>query len=339
MFIEKNKKLIDELYQVSNPIIRYKIEKELFNKTNVSIEHHELMKSIKVKYWLSIFNSSKIHGREDGCFENAIGKLLEFGFSNDNKILDDLLKPFVSDEFWNSIDFMGWGSFKVVLYPFLIRAGYHDNKAIDSFFHDRVCKLERTIDKYSYDFEAINKQCSAKYQDEFIFKINSREEALPTIYDIYAFAFYPRANNEIHERIERIIEYILDERFQRIPGKAYLYDEARKRYYAAGNVFHACLIDQRKLLSVYLLSHFKVASTNDIFHSALQELRLCKSDNGFYEFDESLLKEKKNSYHLYSGGHMGLGENRRSSKWRKIESTYWMLKILYNLEVNNPQRE
>ncbi|QVK19787.1 hypothetical protein KHQ82_05490 [Mycoplasmatota bacterium] len=136
---------------------------------------------------------------------------------------------------------------------------------------------------------------------------------------------------KVNERIEKIIKYLLGENFQRIPEKAYIYVKDVKRYYAVGNVYHACMIKKRKLLNIFLLSHFKVSKDNKWFIDQVRDLLSQRQEDGFFEFDSELLKEKKNCYHLYSGGHMGLNENRKNKNWKKIESTYWILKILSNL--------
>lgn len=60
-----------------------------------------------------------------------------------------------------------------------------------------------------------------------------------------------------------------------------------------------------------------------------------RRDDGFYELNKSLIKEKKDSYYIYSGSHMGLGEKGTHKNWVKIESTFWMLKILLNLDNND----
>ncbi|MBJ2354930.1 hypothetical protein, partial [Sphaerochaeta sp. S2] len=188
------------------------------------------------------------------------------------------------------------------------------------------------IDKYGYDLERDAENKPAAYKNDYVFKNDIATECLPTIYDLYAFAYYPNKEDEMGCRIERIIEYILDERFLYLPEKGYVYDQSNKRCYASGNVYHACLREDRKLLTLYLLSFFKASKNSDLFMSQIEQLNEYRYEDGFYAFDKALIKEKKNLYQLYTGGHMGLGENRRSKKYLKIESTFWMMAILKNLE-------
>jgi len=334
-FFEKYGKLTQELYEVCNPIIKYRIDKEFYEKDNISLNQYISFKDNLLDYWLNIYNRNKIHGRKDCVFENSIAKLLEFGLTKDNQKFDKLYSYLLEDKYWQEDNSFEGIVMKTVMYPFLIRAGYFDNKNVSSFFIDRLGIIEKTIENYKYDFEDLNSKTPKKYKEKFIFKINSKSESLPTIYDLYAFTYYPNNNSDITRRIEKIVQYLLDGRFQSIPKKAYIYDATKKRYYAVGNVYHACMIEKRKLLTIYMLSHFKAVGGSDFFMNELKKLISYRDEDGFFEFDKSLIKEKKNSYYMYAGAHMGLGEKRRKKNWRKIESTFWMLKILLNLENNN----
>jgi hypothetical protein len=329
--IEKNKQVIDELYAISNPILKHLIEKDFYKKeTQLSAE---LINNDLVQYWLNIFDGNGIHGGKDTYFENAISKLLLFGLTSANKEFDNVFSPMLEANYWTDDVSFNNQLNKIVLYPFLIRAGYLDNNYIKNFLEERIILIENFIKKYGYNFEAQKMKRPQKYNDEFIFANDITQEWFPTIYDLYAFAFYPIRDDKIYSRIEKIVEYLIDEKFQNIPDPAFLYDESNKRYYAAGQVFCACMKEDRKLLMLFLLSHFKASSKSVLFKSELKKL-LATNKDGFYEFDKSVIKEKKDSYFIYSGGHMGLGEKRSGKNWQKIESTYWMLKILNNIELN-----
>ena len=96
--IEKNKQTIDELYAISNPILKYLIEKEFYKKeTRVS---SELMNNDLIQYWLNIFDGNGIHGGKDTYFENAISKLLLFGLTSADKEFDDVFNPMLEAKYW-----------------------------------------------------------------------------------------------------------------------------------------------------------------------------------------------------------------------------------------------
>lgn len=334
-FLNENRELIQELYEISNPIIKYRIDKELYRKDNISTEQYYSCDHTLIKYWLTVFNNNKIHGREDCNYENAIAKLLEFGLTKNNVEFDKQYSFLLDNNYWKDDNSFNSNAMREVLYPFLVRAGYWDNENINSFFKSRLNKIEKTIKKYGYEFRDNNDKVPKKYKGEFVFKINNEYELLPTIYDLYAFTFYPRNNKDTTRRIERIVQYLLCDKYQNIPSKAYIYCIENKRYYAAGSVYHACMIEERKLLTIYLLSHFKSVGKNKLFIMELKKMLSYRCDDGFYKLDKSLVKEKKDNYYIYSGCHMGLGEKRTSRNWQKIESTFWILKILSNLERNN----
>lgn len=75
-----------------------------------------------------------------------------------------------------------------------------------------------------------------------------------------------------------------------------------------------------------LMSHFQPARESDWFRKTLQHLQEFEKD-GLYEFPARYMNESKDKYYI-GGGHMSLGENRKSKAALKIESTAWMLRIL-----------
>ena len=54
--------------------------------------------------------------------------------------------------------------------------------------------------------------------------------------------------------------------------------------------------------------------------------------DGIYEFPREYVTEAKNKYYV-GGGHMGLGEDRKKSLSRKLESTAWMMRILSHCQA------
>lgn len=326
--------VIEQLYQQANPIIKYKIDKELYQK-DMTIDQYMSLEDDPISYWLNVYNRREIHGRKDDAYENAIGKLLEYGLTKEHEPFHQQYGYILENKYWQADQSFQGLLMKSVVYPFLIRGGYLDHPCIKEFLMNRIQTIESTIEKYGYDFEDILCKRPKKYKDQFIFKVDITKEWLPTIYDLYAFAFYPNKDDEVSDRIEKIVTYLLDDRYQQIPENAYIYDSTKKYYYAAGNVYHACMKQERKILMIYLLSHFNAAGNSHMFISALDNLLTCQRDDGFYVLDKSLLVEKKDRYHLYAGGHMGLGEERKSKNWLKIESTFWVLRILFNVERNS----
>lgn len=323
--------VVKTLYELSNPIIQYRIDRD-FRDLNVEIEDYIKDNNPLLDYWLHAYKGRFIHGAKDECYENAIGKLLDFGFTSSDHEFDGLFGKITETEFWQRDSSFNSQLNKTVIYPFLIRAGYLHNPKVSHYLLERIEMIEKSIKKYGYDLEKREEDKPSKHKGVFVFKNDIARECLPTIYDLYAFAYYPNKQDDLYKRIEKIVEYILDERFLFLPDQGYVYDGSNGRYYASGNVYHACLRQERILLMIYLLSFFKVSRKSEIFMKQVQKLVNYSDQQGFYKFDRELIKEKKNLYQIYTGGHMGLGENRRSKSYVKIESTFWMMAILKNLE-------
>jgi hypothetical protein len=323
-------KTVNELYKIAGPVIRYRIDSELLEKTDCFINDYYNSDEPEIKYWLSVHRKNKIHGKDDVCFENAISKLLDYGFSKEDDRFHDTFKYLLDDLYWTNKDFN-----QIIIYPFLIRAGYHSEKNIHSYFRHRLEIIENTIDEVGYDFQEMGKAHIKKYENEFRFINEWIEKPLPTIYDVYAYAYYPKNDELINKKIEKIIKYILNDKFQRIPNNAYVYDKKKKRYYAAGSVYHACLKEERKLLNILLFSNFPAIKTYQPLIDEIKGLLQKRTNDGLFLFDKEMVKEQKNKYLIYSGAHMGLAENRKQKDAIKIESSFWMLKILSNLNKND----
>lgn len=316
------------LYGIANQVIRYRLDAEILRK-ECRAEDYAILDESDGGYWLNVHEKNKIHGKDDVCFENSISKLLDYGFTKDNADFHAAFGYILDDAYWADEGFL-----QIIAYPFLVRAGYLDNANVRAFFHARMDRILNAIEKYRYEFRDTSDIRNKKYRDEYRFLNDWILEPLPTIYDIYAYAYYPDTDPEIVKKIEYIVGYALNEKFQSIPANAYVYDTRIKRYYAAGNVYHACLREERKLLNILLFSNFKAIRDYPPLMNEILALLESGDENGFFVFDSSLLKERKNSNHVYTGAHMGLGVNRENKDRVKIESTFTMLKIISNLYRN-----
>jgi hypothetical protein len=69
-----------------------------------------------------------------------------------------------------------------------------------------------------------------------------------------------------------------------------------------------------------------IAKNPTILNNMLTYLMSFRLVNGRYLFSKSLLNEKKDSY-FTEGGHMNIGENKRSKIYQEVVSTFWMYLI------------
>ncbi|MDP6124496.1 MAG: hypothetical protein QGH20_01925 [Candidatus Latescibacteria bacterium] len=216
---------------------------------------------------------------------------------------------------------------------YLIAAGYHGHTAVNDFFHARIELLCATAVRADYGLYLspqksgrLPKPWSGKnvYRQELV--SDGGELALPSIYDLYAMAHFEPQSDSEKRRVGQVVKYLSHDAFQSL-GKGYMWDPVRRSCHSAENVYLACLTPERSLLFTELVARFPQPRQNAWFKNQISELETFETDECRFCFPTEYLKEKRNSYHLYSGSHMGLGENRRKKVWREIESTFRMLNI------------
>lgn len=314
---------INALYQQANPVI----QQQLINRKLISsIEPINLETDPSVTYWFSMLNLRGIHGRTDNSFENVMAKLLQFGFDRSNDKIDTVCKELLASDIWTQNHQFDQEIEQIVAAPFLLHAGYHDHETLTTFIAKRITKIRNTIQTYKDEFFD-DMHTYYDQDDSYVFPFDSKTGSFPTIYDLYLLAHLDGYTNEKQE----ILEFILTTEFQQIPTKAYIYDSIKKRYYAAGNVYHAVHLNSRTILYLYLLSKFEQILSYPYAKTLFSELQQFQQDTGWYQFPKEYLKEQKNSYHMYSGSHMGMNQSRRTKDWQIVESTYWMIQIEHNL--------
>lgn len=320
--------LTEWLFANSGPILRYRIAVDLLDLPDSESEilRRESLATSEVQRWLENLEKSRnIHGSKDTDAENALAKLLDYGFSSDLPAIYQKIHQFLNSPLktWDSL----------VLLPFLLRAGASDHPLVLTWLKDRVEKLYRSAQGGSFDFylseseaAGVPKAWQGKpiYRDEFGHRAGY---SLPTSYDFYALAYCPpiAAIPDLSEKRERIVAFLSDPRFQNTVG-GYGWDREKRRCYAAGRVFLACVEPWRLVLFLELGAKFNAARQSEWFQQGLAKLESFRTPQGAYCFPRVLLTEKTGS-HIYGGSHMGLGENRRSRRGLELESTFRMLNI------------
>lgn len=320
---EQLKLVNSKLYTMASPLMqqRMKLEKMVLTQEDILYEQDETY-----QYWKSNCTLRGIHGRQDNMFENVMSKLLDFGLTKDDPAVRQTATAVLESDIWSLEPTFGNDIQAIVAVPFLVRAGYNDEKKVTDFVEQRVNTIINTIRTYGYQFESKKKHPS-RFSSSFVFAFDPSNEALPTIYDLYLLAF---VDGYEEEKVE-IALYILNQEYRQIPDKAYVFDPVSKRYYAAGSVYHAADIETRRLLYIYLLSRILHKSDHPYFSKLINDLEQYSLGDGWFEFPKEYIKEKKDSYQMYSGSHMGMGVSRKQENWLKLESTFWMNLIYQNL--------
>jgi hypothetical protein len=320
--------VLDWLFANAGPIIRSRLVKD-FAYPVTEKDAGELQQAVlatdEVQRWLANLGGETVHGSKDTDAENAMSKIIEYGLRAGMPVFDAKMLPYA--------DKLGkyqpaWVGRQVL--AFLIAAGYSTRDDVAAHFRKYLAELHRTATRGDYDLYLSPKEAlhvPKAWQGKWIYRPEfgwGNRLPLPSCYDLYAMAHWDHGAEQ--RQIKDIITYVSDQAFQTTPG-GYLWNRDLNRCHAAGRVCLACLNPERLVLSVELFARFDAARNTQWFRDALSKLENCRTDRGTYVFPPDYLKEKRNSYYIYQGAHMGLGENRRKRTWIEIESTFRMLNI------------
>lgn len=363
--------LIDWLLQYGGPIIQYRTATELLDSnTGIDIEKitRKLIDNDKVKKLLERFNDyehvsgyhfysfNSIHSATG--LEGIIARLLEYGLKSGLPVFDSKmhrLKQFIANKHvsdalspTNKNDIIGYRAIFLgtLAVSYLFRGGYYYEEAVE--YAIKRLKLlnmvvtRKVFDIYLDDNELIHNSRRPKRWDDIPViqprhNPGSSEMPLPGIHDIFALAYFPKryADDEITKQILDIVDYVLDQRFQKLhPMYGLLWYESSKVYHLCNWKPEIPCLDmfdnmyQRNTLLLYmdLMSHFSNIRQSQWFHNCLLFLEQFKTSDGTYIFPPEYLKDVNGGVYV-CGQAMGLGENRRSKISYELESTFRMLLI------------
>jgi len=330
--------LIDWLLTAGNPILRYRTARDLapgYPAAGLEQLRCEAAAAPETQRWLgNLARSTNVHGSRDVDGENALAKLLEYGFDRSLPVFDAGVQALLEN-----CTVQPWDRY--ILPPFLIHAGYVDHPLVQDWLDQRIDALYQNALKGGYDFyldpvEAARAPSAWRgkpiYRDEV-----GHETAypIPTCYDFYALACCPALPGipDLDEKMETITAYLSDRRFQTTIG-GYGWNKNSGRCYAAGRVFLACAEQSRLTLFLELGARFASVRQSAWFKKGLALLESCRTPQGIYCFPPELMMEKAGSF-IYGGCHMGLGENRRKGQALELESTFRMLYIKKRMQFHH----
>ncbi len=335
----RDDRLVDWLFENGGPIIRYRTATQLMDSPaglDCDRLFRDVLETPEVCGWLqNLANSRHIHGSQDTDAENSLGKLLEFGLRRGVPQLDEAVRLLLKD-FQLAFN-------PHVLTPFLLRGGYSAEPLVADWFAARLEKLFATARRGRFDFyldESETARVPTAWRGKPVYKDeygDASDYALPTCFDFYSLAYHtpPSGKKDVTEKLETIVAFLSDPRFQSTPG-GYGWNHAKMRCYAAGRVFLACTEPSRLVLFFEPGARFASARSSPWFRQGLDQLESFRTAQGTYRFPQDLLREKRNSYYLYGGAHMGLGEDRRRPDALELELTFRMLKIKKLEAVHEP---
>lgn len=328
--------LAEWIFAHGGPVLRLRTAIDLLvltDENEVVTLRRSVLASAVVQRWLVLLGTGPVHHSKDSASENALGKLLEYGLRAGVSEFDIKAVPLL-DRLQNRT-FPADGR---ILAPFMVRAGYLSDPRLADWCKCRLDALDKTAQRGDYDIylpddeaQMVSKAWRGKPIYKAVFDPVEGEYPLPTCYDLYALAHCPHDDVEAYRKINRITAYLGDERFQATRG-GYVWNKGKRRCYAAGRVFLACWEPERTVLCLYLMARFQPIRQQAWFRKELATLESYRTTSGTYCFPSGMLPERTNNYYLYSGAHMGLGENRRTPLGLELESTFWMLLIQKRIE-------
>ena len=298
-----------------------------------------------------------IHGSHDYRMENILGKCWILGMSNDIPAFADKMR-FILRYLDRHIqtppsDELSFGKIyhfrdcEKVLGCFLPLLGFHDDPSVLRIAQKRIDILYAFTREKRYDIYVDGSKLKGVKKEWQPYVINpdlyaDGHIALPDAHDFLLFAgMLPYLDGVEIEKVETIAEWIFGEGYKRIMRRYGYFYAPGGSYNAKAVIFKLRLLDfsdvpldkgdiASLLFNVFILSHFKAARESEWFSLALLYLNQYKNENRRYSFPANMITEKPDNFVIF-GGHMNVGESKKTKQYSEILSTYWMGKIHQNM--------
>jgi hypothetical protein len=334
-----DQKPIDFILSEGGPILRWLAATQLLPQ-DAECDRQALLNDLlardEVQHWMGLLGKGPLHHSMDSSVENVLAKLGEYGLHAGMPGLDSLVLPYCALAAGEK-----YHAEALILAPFLVRLGYADESALAKWIAQRIDLLfeQARLGDYDLYMDQDERQCLPPSQQllhgapKLFYKQRFNNHwgylGLPTCYDLFAMAYLPKTDQHSNQKIEQVVQYLLNPAFQDTPG-GYIWNSELHRPYAAGRVFLACLpqeIQPEKLvLFMEILAHFECGKSSAWFRKNLELLESYRTQRDTYLFPQRYLSEK-HSFYLYAGMHMGLGEWPRKTHSLELESTFRMLRL------------
>jgi hypothetical protein len=283
---------------------------------------------------------------------------MDLGFRAGIPIFDEKMAP-VTDmfkylyAFANEYEYCCW--FSLMLHRFFFMSGCLFPELAESM-NSRINAVHKSARENILDIYQDESKLPKKPQiwsdvgvvkDELNPFSASAEKPLPTIYDVWAMAYYTDicADQEIINKIDDIVTYILAPAFQEIRlGYGILWIKARRTYLMCGwsptlPVFESDgrpvrLVPFPAIDYLDIMSHFKIAQKSKWFHDCLNHFEQFQTEKGTYIFpnDYHYLHKKYIDKAFLNETGMSLKRDERQLLKRELVSTMKMLEIKRRIE-------
>jgi len=342
------------LLENSGSPIRYRTSTELLRETNerkTESLKEDLLSSNLVQLWLDNLrpdsDKNGLHSGKSEAFENAMGKLYEFGLRKGEKVLDEKTEPFrhwLAEQTSLSNDGYFPVFHRTMVATFLAMTGYSNDVAVKTMILKRLETIYPFAKKGDLNNVYIPQDSFSGFPKSFrnyplldpdLYP--NDEMKLPWIHDVNAFLHSPFVmdDTELRRKVETIIAFILKPEYQKLqPG----YGVIRKgsgKYYVMGWSIHLpgyfkSSVQPKDfgqfLLLLNLMSRSRTAREHPWFKRSFSFLNSFKAENDLITFPRGFLPEKRFGYWV-TGARMGLEPNRKTQKAITCESTFRYLEI------------
>jgi hypothetical protein len=349
---------INWLLDNSDAPIKYILTKE---KTYIK----KFLENYEVQYWLSQLRPrwenadiGKIHGSHDYRMENILGKCSILGLSKTIPIfaqylsfITDFLNKHINEPHEEELSFgkiYSYRDYETVLACFLPMLGFADEPSVIYITEKRISILYNFVKQKWYDIyvDASKYTGIKKEWQEYIINpvlYADGNIALPTMHDFVLFAgMYDKLDKIKKDKVESIVAWIFDNKYMGLDRRYGYFYVPGGTYNVKAIISKIHLVDFKKMtfdngdigslvFICFILSHFKSAKKSEWYKMAMAYIENYKTAENRYNFPKYMIIEKPDSY-VIGGGHMNIGENRKSRKYGEIISTYWMNRIEENMK-------
>lgn len=357
--MQEHSEIVDWLMEHGGPIIRYRTALELQGESDIGrIDslRKELLSEGLVRTWLGnlrpSFGPNDLHHSKPEAYENAMGKLYEFGLRRGVKALDKRTEPFRR---WLAGQLgLSEGERAKLFFPvfywtlvaaFLSMTGYSDDEAVYHVIRHRLEQVYPFARRGDLSDVYVPQDSFPGFPKAFRGKplinpelIPGGEMALPSIHDVNAFLHSEPVMEDpaLRRKVETVAGLILKPEYQELPeGYGVIRDERNGRYYAAGWSVHLPgFLGQnvqakdfgRLLLRMSVLSRSRTAREHPWFERSLQILQGYRTDEGLIRFPGVFMPKSETGYWVW-GRRMGLEPGRRTKETLASESIFRYLEI------------
>ena len=320
------------------------------------LENFEVMEWMRrLREWAECNKWHDIHGSDDRRYINIIGKCCILGLNKDIPEFDGIMK-FYLDRLHTQIEkrlddkrtfgrIYNYRDYETLTACYLPFMGYYDDTAVRYIADKRIDYVYNFTKEKRYDIYRDGAYYPGARKEWLVYMVDPAlysdgNISLAEYYDYILYAgMYNHVDDERKRKIDTIVEWIYDDRYDDIPGgyNYYAPDDARyKSKSINGKLGLTPLPDEPHikgskpgfLFTCFLLSHFKATYESKWWSKAMNFLSLYQTADGRYKLPPDLILDKPDTRaHV---GHLNVGENKRKKNYAEILSTYCVERILNN---------